>query len=137
MEFPIHGMITSHASYSDLCPRDIFRVRLLFCRWRQLNYYVPRFWLAAPSVAMSRLMLSMRSLAPSISSDPDLLLSMSELSRVRWKPGSSNREIHVEIDTVEPGVYELHDVEENSTSGHISQPRIPAIHMTRVGVYDP
>lgn len=82
-------------------------------------------------------MLSMRSLAPSISSDPDLLLSMSELSRVRWKPGASKREIRVEIDTVEPGVYELRDVEENSTSGHTSQPRIPAIHMTRVGVYDP
>ena len=82
---------------------------------------------------MSRLMLSTRSLAPSISADPDLLLSKSELSRVRWKPGARKGEIHVEVNAPEESIYELHGIDDVSRD---TPSRALAIHMSRVGMYE-
>lgn len=81
-------------------------------------------------------MLNIRSLASSISSDPDLLLSMSELSRVRWKPGSRKGEIHVEIDAVEEGSYELHDIDPIPSNSRVMCPHTAVVHMSRVGMFD-
>lgn len=73
---------------------------------------------------------------------PDLLLSMSELSRVKWKPGLRQGELHVEITAVEDGSYEMGSVEAdiNDEGDHIPvrtipRGRMPAVHLSRVGTY--
>lgn len=76
-------------------------------------------------------MLSIRSLAAqlSLSIDHDMLLSTAELSRVRWRRGRHDRELIVEIDTVE-------GVEMGSSSdGLVGLPGAPAVHMSAVGRY--
>ncbi|KAH8094644.1 hypothetical protein BXZ70DRAFT_1033918 [Cristinia sonorae] len=59
------------------------------------------FLLSATSIAVSRLILSMHSLAANLSLDPKWLLNNAELSRVRWRKGSRDGEIIVEVDSAE------------------------------------
>ncbi|KII94209.1 hypothetical protein PLICRDRAFT_88465 [Plicaturopsis crispa FD-325 SS-3] len=59
------------------------------------------FTFAINSVCMSRLMLSIGSLAANLSVDPIWLLNNAEMSRVRWKNGTTEMEIIVEVDAAE------------------------------------
>ncbi|KAI0779007.1 hypothetical protein BD413DRAFT_632767 [Trametes elegans] len=86
--------------------------------------------LTIAAISVSRLMLSIRSLAARLSVSPDWLLNNTELSRVNWKPGARNGELIVEIEAAEDdlelaSVDELHQVKRSDT---------PAIYTTRVGV---
>ena len=79
-------------------------------------------------------MLSIHSLAASLSTDSNWLLNNAELSRVRWRKGAREGELIVEIDRdddVEDEPLELYDVK-----GGAQRARTPVIHQTRVGVYD-
>lgn len=53
------------------------------------------------SVSVSRVMLSIQSLASGLRLDPKWLLSNAELSRVRWRKGSHDGELIVEIESAE------------------------------------
>lgn len=77
-------------------------------------------------------MLSIRSLAAqlSIPMDHDMLLSTAELSRVRWRRGKHDRELIVDIDTVE-------GVRMGISDGLLGSPGGPAVHMSAVGRYAP
>lgn len=59
------------------------------------------FVLAATSVAVSQLILNMQSLAANLDLDPKWLLNNAELSRVRWRKGSRDGELIVEVDVAE------------------------------------
>lgn len=65
--------------------------------------------LAISAVAVSRLMLSIRSLAAKLKTSPNWLFNPSELSRVRWRAvsGDYGRSIVVEMDTYEPEAQKL------------------------------
>ncbi|KAH9923677.1 uncharacterized protein B0H18DRAFT_1014600 [Fomitopsis serialis] len=84
--------------------------------------------LAVSCVAVSRLMLSIHSLASHLSMDLSMLLSTAELSRIRWKRGMHDGELIVEIDTVE-------GVELDGLMGSSENLRAPAVHMSTVGAY--
>ena len=75
-------------------------------------------------------MLSIRSLAAqlSLSMDHDMVLSTAELSRVRWRRGKHDRELIVDVDTVE-------GVDMGSLDGLVGNPCMPAVHMSAVGRY--
>ena len=75
-------------------------------------------------------MLSICSLAAqlSLSEDLDLLFSTAELSRVRWKRGTHDRELIVEVDTVEA-------IELGGWNGLLASPSEPGVHMSTVGRY--
>ncbi|KAI8980564.1 hypothetical protein BD414DRAFT_492584 [Trametes punicea] len=88
--------------------------------------------LGIASVSVSRLMLSIRSLAARLSVSPDWLLNNTELSRVNWKPGPRQGELIVEIDPVEEDL-ELHSIGDVHKE---RRPSPPAIYTTRVGVLD-
>lgn len=82
--------------------------------------------LAISSVSVSNLMLSIRSLAASLSLDSsDLLLSTAELSRVHWRPGRRAGEIIVEMDAVEE------DHEMLTVASHHA-----GLRVTQVGLYE-
>ena len=85
--------------------------------------------LSLASTAVSRLMLSVRSLAAQLSTRaPDWLLSNAELARVNWKPGRHKGELVVEV--VSPDADDGDGVEMRAVSGG------PAVRTTRVGVLD-
>ncbi|KAH9854418.1 hypothetical protein C2E23DRAFT_884010 [Lenzites betulinus] len=84
--------------------------------------------LAIGAVSVSRLMLSIRSLAEQLSVSPDWLLNNTELSRVNWKQGARLGELIVEIEPIEEDV-EMASVEEKRAAS-------PAVYTTRVGVLD-
>ncbi|OJT08318.1 hypothetical protein TRAPUB_770 [Trametes pubescens] len=88
--------------------------------------------LCIAAVSVSRLMLSIRSLAEQLSVSPDWLLNNTELSRVNWKPGTRNGELIVEIEPLED------DVEMASVDylGEEKRTATPATYTTRVGVLD-
>ncbi|KAI0652674.1 hypothetical protein C8Q79DRAFT_1005841 [Trametes meyenii] len=86
--------------------------------------------LAIAALSVSRVMLSIRSLATRLSVSPDWLLNNTELSRVNWKPGPRNGELVVEIEPVEDDL-ELASVDELRKGAHSPT---PAIYTTRVGV---
>ncbi|KII93118.1 hypothetical protein PLICRDRAFT_49194 [Plicaturopsis crispa FD-325 SS-3] len=56
------------------------------------------FMVAVTSVSISRVMLSIRSLAASLSSDPEWVLNHAELMRLHWKRGAYAGEIVVDVD---------------------------------------
>ncbi|KAH9885401.1 hypothetical protein C8Q73DRAFT_749196 [Cubamyces lactineus] len=85
--------------------------------------------LGVASISVSRLMLSIRSLAARLSVSEHWLLNNTELSRVNWKPGR-NGELIVEIEAAEDDV-ELKSVDEDT-----KRSATPAIYTTRVGVLD-
>ena len=89
--------------------------------------------LALSSIAVSRLMLSIRSLAASLSLQPDWLLNNTELNRVNWKLGPREGEIVVEMDTFEDLEMEMDDGD-SATYERVSS---PVVHMSRVGVLEP
>ena len=62
--------------------------------------------LSATSVAVSRLILSLHSLAANLAVDPKWLLNNAELSRVRWRKGARDGELIVEVDVAEAEVEE-------------------------------
>ncbi|KAI0931217.1 hypothetical protein AcV7_001348 [Taiwanofungus camphoratus] len=86
--------------------------------------------LATSSLSVSRLMLSIHSLAATLSMEPDWLLNNAELSRVRWKKWAREGELLVEIYAIEEEHVELDDVM------HGERPDTPYLHSTRVDVYD-
>lgn len=86
---------------------------------------------ALASVAVSRLMLSIRSLAAQLSLEPDWLLNHTELGRVNWKPGGRDGELIVEIDNPDDDI-ELTTVEDNSPT--FKRAYTPVL--SRVGVLD-
>ncbi|KAI0640252.1 hypothetical protein C8Q77DRAFT_1045330 [Trametes polyzona] len=94
---------------------------------RALTTTVRSLLLCIAAVSVSRLMLSIRSLAERLSVSPDWLLNNTELSRVNWKPGTRNGELIVEIDPIED--VEMASVEEKRAAS-------PAVYTTRVGVLD-
>lgn len=72
-------------------------------------------------------MLDIRTLAAELSPSMDLdeLLSTAELSRVRWRRGKHDRELIVEVDTVEVD-------EPEAQLGH---PCTPSVYVSMVGRY--
>lgn len=62
---------------------------------------LPSFMLCASSVAVSRLMLRLQTLAAGLHLDSRWLLNNAELSRVRWRKGAHDGELIVEVDAVE------------------------------------
>ncbi|KAF9469495.1 hypothetical protein BDZ94DRAFT_1303207 [Collybia nuda] len=88
------------------------------------------FMLTATSVAVSRVLFSIHSLADKIGSDSAWLLNNVELSRVGWRRGTHEGELIVD----RYPVYSDEDVESkldgSSISGH------SLLRTTRVGVYD-
>ncbi|KAH9829508.1 uncharacterized protein C8Q71DRAFT_863265 [Rhodofomes roseus] len=88
------------------------------------------FLLAVSSVSVSRLILSIRSLASQLSMDPDTLLSTAELSRITWKRGAYDGEIVVEINTIEEDSYDMDELE------HSGRSSTPGFYTTQVGMYD-
>lgn len=92
------------------------------------------FLLSVSSVSVSRLMLSIRSLAAFLEIDSDLLLSDAELSRVQWRTGHRAGELIVEIEAVEAFDDEVLVVDANY-SMHV-RTHTPVLHATRVGVYE-
>lgn len=88
--------------------------------------------LCIAAVSVSRLMLSIRSLAEQLSVSPDWLLNNTELSRVNWKPGTRNGELIVEIEPLEDDV-EMASVDD---LGEEKRTATPAVYTTRVGVLE-
>ncbi|TFY63696.1 hypothetical protein EVJ58_g3105 [Rhodofomes roseus] len=84
------------------------------------------FLLAVSSVSVSRLILSIRSLASQLSIDPDTLLSTAELSRITWKRGAYDGEIVVEINTIEEDSYDMDELE------HSGRSSTPGFYTTQV-----
>jgi hypothetical protein len=91
------------------------------------------FMLAVTSASISRVMLSIHSLAAKIGTDPEWLLSNLELSRVRWTKGSHDAELIVEVDAVDYDEWESaiddFDMKSYGRSG-------PAANPTNVGAVD-
>ncbi|EJF67423.1 hypothetical protein DICSQDRAFT_165251 [Dichomitus squalens LYAD-421 SS1] len=92
-------------------------------------------WLSLSSIAVSRLMLRIRSLAAQLSLEPDWLLNNTELSRVNWKRGPRNGEIIVEIDAIEAEDMEMDSVGHDPLQ-HTRSHTPGVIHVSRVGVLD-
>lgn len=90
------------------------------------------FLLSLCSVSVSRIMLSIRSLAASLSMDVDMLLSDAELSRVHWRQGVREGELIVEIEAPDEDDIQLGIMDEIP----YGRSHTPAIYATRVGVYD-
>ncbi|KZT73380.1 hypothetical protein DAEQUDRAFT_467273 [Daedalea quercina L-15889] len=88
------------------------------------------FLLAVSSVSVSRLILSIRSLASQLDIDPETLLSTAELSRIQWRQGAHDGEIIVDINTVEDDPYDPDGVQNSGRSS------TPGFYITQVGVYD-
>ncbi|KAF8899372.1 hypothetical protein BD779DRAFT_1667050 [Infundibulicybe gibba] len=82
------------------------------------------FLLASTSIATSRLLFSIHSLATHIGSDSAWLLNNAELSRVGWKQGAHEGEIIVE----RRSAYDDDDKE--------SARSVPFLKMSRVGVFE-
>ncbi|KAI0370072.1 hypothetical protein BV20DRAFT_944893 [Pilatotrama ljubarskyi] len=108
---------------------------LILCRPGGFNSPLPpvSLLLSIAAVSVSRLMLSIRSLAARLSVSPDWLLNNTELARVNWKPGARNGELIVEIDPIEDDL-ELASV--NELHKHSKRSGTPAIYTTRVGVLE-
>ena len=97
------------------------------------------------SVCISRLMLSIQSLAAGLQVEPTWLLSHAEMSRLRWRQGAHEGEMIVEIETIEvpdqDGELELRtrakDGGTDSQSGDDSLGcQSPKVFMSVVGQYD-
>lgn len=65
------------------------------------------FMLCITSISVSRVMLSIHSLAANLGTDPEWLLNNVELSRVRWTKGAHDGELIVEIDVVDGEEWEV------------------------------
>ncbi|TFK91156.1 hypothetical protein K466DRAFT_542188 [Polyporus arcularius HHB13444] len=91
--------------------------------------------LVMSSVAISRLMLGIHSLAARLSVTPDWLLNNTELGRVNWKPGLRAGELIVEIEAVEEDELELNSVEGDGLPYDRACTPV-TVHTTRVGVLD-
>ncbi|KAK0434838.1 hypothetical protein EV421DRAFT_1717267, partial [Armillaria borealis] len=97
-----------------------------FDKYPQINIVVmySNFLVAVTSMAVSRVMFSIHSLAAHLGSDTTWLLNNIELSRVNWRRGNTEGEI-----IVEEYSHEL----ENEASG---TNHFDAMKTTRVGVYN-
>lgn len=92
---------------------------------------VSSFLLATTSIAVSRVMFSIHSLADKLGSDSAWLLNNVELSRVGWRRGSHEGELIVERNTV----YGDDDLE-SSDSQSMRKGSMLFLKESRVGVYD-
>ena len=98
--------------------------------------------LSLTSVSVSRLMLSIRSLATGLQLDPVWLLSNAELSRVRWRKGSRDGELIVEVDEHDDDVVlDIGPMGSSSRQVHTPgqtqpSPSLPRVYTTVVGTYD-
>jgi len=84
--------------------------------------------LATTSIAVSRIMFSIHSLAAKLGSDSAWLLNNLELSRVEWRKGAHEGELIVERGT--DGDVESADSHASTINSSLS------VRVTRVGVYD-
>ncbi|KAI1786801.1 hypothetical protein LXA43DRAFT_897234 [Ganoderma leucocontextum] len=89
--------------------------------------------LALSCISVSRLMLSIRSLAASLSLQPDWLLNNTELNRVNWKHGPRDGELIVEVDAFEDEDVEMDDTDSPS---YERPEHAPVVHVSRVGVLE-
>ena len=74
--------------YSSYAPDEFL------CNYSKLTIY--RLLLACTSIALSRVLLSIHSLAAKLGSAAPWALNSVELSRLSWRPGSTEGEIVVE-----------------------------------------
>lgn len=90
-------------------------------------------------------MLGIQSLAAGLKVEPTWLLSNAELSRIKWRRGSHEGELIVEIETIEMGehdkVLELGEMgyKESTHPEYASTPtgrQTPRVYTTVVGQYD-
>ncbi|KAF8079242.1 hypothetical protein FPV67DRAFT_1663896 [Lyophyllum atratum] len=89
------------------------------------------FMLTTTSIAVTRVMLSIHSLAHKLGSDSAWLLNNVELSRVGWRRGTHEGELIIERNTV------YADDDQESLSNSISKGSVRSLlKETRVGVYD-
>ncbi|KAK0479678.1 hypothetical protein IW261DRAFT_1625138 [Armillaria novae-zelandiae] len=97
-----------------------------FDKYAQLNIVVmySNFLVTATSIAVSRVMFSIHSLAAHLGSDTIWLLNNIELSRVNWRRGNTEGEIIVEEYS--------HELDNESTGAN----QFDAMKTTRVGVYN-
>lgn len=89
------------------------------------------YLLATTSIAVSRVMLSIHSIAAHLGSDTAWLLNNVELSRVGWRQGATEGEIIVDRWTDD---YDDDDLE--STYGPAADGRTSALKMSRVGTFN-
>jgi len=90
------------------------------------------FMLAMTSIAVSRVLFSIHSLAEKLGSNSAWLLSNVDLSRVGWKRGAHDGEIIIELDTV----YDKHAPESfDREFTPISSDSARSLQYTRVGVF--
>ncbi|KAG5639646.1 hypothetical protein H0H81_008807 [Sphagnurus paluster] len=88
------------------------------------------FLLTTTSIAVSRVMLSIHSLAHKLGSDSAWLLNNVELSRVCWRRGAHEGELIIELDTIHS------PDDEECDSYSISKGSVYSLKETRVGMYD-
>jgi len=87
--------------------------------------------LTTTSIAVTRVMLSIHSLAHKLGSDSAWLLNNVELSRVGWRRGTHEGELIIERNTI------YADNDQESVSHSISKGSVRSLlKETRVGVYD-
>lgn len=86
--------------------------------------------LTVTSIAISRVLFSIHSLADKLGSDSAWLLNNVELSRVGWRRGTHDGELIIERNTV----YSEDDVESKFDSASLSGRSL--LKTTRVGVYN-
>lgn len=97
---------------------------------KQLIAFALSFLLAITCISVSRLMLDIRTLTAELSPSMDLdeLLSTAELNRVRWRRGRHDRELIVELDTVE-------GLEMDEPDASLRRPGTPSVYISTVGRY--
>jgi hypothetical protein len=97
----------------------------------KLNDPLSSFMLVITSVSMSRVMLSIHSLAANLGTDPEWLLNNVELSRVHWTKGAHDGELIVVVDSRDGEEWELEydSRSDNRRSSH-------SVSSSRFGVID-
>lgn len=93
------------------------------------------FLLATTSIAMSRVMFSIHSLAARLGSETGWLLSNIELERVNWRKGNTDGEIIIER-FVEDGDEPVEDPAERYRYDEEKPRSSSALGMSRIGVYN-
>lgn len=94
------------------------------------------FLLTTTSLAVSRVMFSIHSLAASIGSDSAWLLNNVELSRAGWKQGAREGELVIERDTVEDDYVVPSDLENGDRASLASKGSLYTVTMTRAWTLD-
>jgi len=92
------------------------------------------FMLTMTSIAVSRVLFSIHSLADKLGSNSAWLLSNVELSRVGWRRGAHDGEIIIELDTVYDDKHAPESFDREFTP--MSSDSVRSLKYTRVGMFD-